>query len=100
MHLNLEVQGRTYENTMLEVIPQACADVILGQKFLSVYEAIVFEFGGKARSVGCSSYNTRKSIVSYCSKSGGTTFIRIYATQLQAHSYTELILQQGRPDVY
>ena len=47
VHLNLEVQGRMYDKTVLEVMPQACADVILGQKFLSVHEAVVFEFGGK-----------------------------------------------------
>ena len=51
VHLNLEIQGRTYENTVLKVMPQACADVILGQKFLSVLEAIVFEFGGKQDSL-------------------------------------------------
>ena len=32
---------------MLEVMPQACVDVILGQKFLSVHEAVVFECGRK-----------------------------------------------------
>ena len=47
VHLILKVQGRTYENTLLEVMPQACADVIFGQKFLSVHEAVVFEFGVK-----------------------------------------------------
>ena len=47
VRLNLEVQGRTYANTVLEVMSQACADVILGQKFLSEHEAVVFEFGEK-----------------------------------------------------
>ena len=42
----LKVQGRTYENTVLEVMPEACADIILGQKFLEVHKSVVFEFGG------------------------------------------------------
>ena len=41
--LNLEVKGRTYENIVLEVMPRACVDVILGQKSLSKHEAVVFE---------------------------------------------------------
>ena len=62
VYLNLEVQGRTYENIVLEVMPQACADVILGQKFLSVHEAVVFEFGEKQDPLVVYSTTTEKAL--------------------------------------
>ena len=44
--LTLTLFGKTYNNTYMDVMANACADVILGQKFLGKHETVKFEFGG------------------------------------------------------
>ena len=43
---NLEYQGCTYENFCLTVLPDFCADLILGHDFQSRYKNVVFNYGG------------------------------------------------------
>ena len=43
---NLECQGRIYENLRLTVLPDLCADLILGVHFQSRHKNVVFNYGG------------------------------------------------------
>ena len=42
----LKLFDRTYTNMTLDIMKDACADVILGQKFLERHNAVTFKFGG------------------------------------------------------
>ena len=58
--LTLTLFGKTYKYTLMEVMTNACCDVILGQKFLRRHQSVNFEFGGKegmlAIPAGASAY--------------------------------------------
>ena len=71
------------------VMLQACANVILGQKFFNGHEAVVFELG-ESRICCLFILQDQKSIGFNCSKSAGVAFIGIYVTQLQGHTPSRL----------
>ena len=43
---NLDVQGRTYKNLSFGVIPNLCADVVLGQSFLKEHSEVLLKLEG------------------------------------------------------
>ena len=45
--LTLTLFGKTYKNILMDVMTNACCDIILGQKFLGRHQSVNFEFDGK-----------------------------------------------------
>ena len=43
---SLVVLGQNYNNMELSVLPDLCADIVLGKDFLKQHESVSFEFGG------------------------------------------------------
>ena len=55
---NLEYQGRTYENLRLTVLPDLCADLILGLDFQSRRKNVVFNYGGPEPPLSVCGFST------------------------------------------
>ena len=55
---NLEYQGRTYENLRLTVLPDLCADLILGLDFQSRHKNVVFNYGGPEPPLSVCGFST------------------------------------------
>ena len=51
VHSDMKVQGRDYKNIKFGVVPQLCADIILGQDFLCKHEEVVLKLGGPQESL-------------------------------------------------
>ena len=45
--MELKLQGETYQNVKLKVLPSLCGDVILGHNFLQNHSALEMSFGGE-----------------------------------------------------
>lgn len=56
--VNLEYQGRTYENLRLTVLPGLCADLILGLDFQSKHKTVVFNYGGPEPPLSVCGFST------------------------------------------
>ena len=46
-HVTLTILGKTYHNVSVDIMTNACADIILGQKFFSRFDTVTFFFGGE-----------------------------------------------------
>ena len=58
--VDLELEGKLYRNLHLSVLPELCADLILGLDFQSQHKSVIFEHGGSQPSLsvcGLSSLN-------------------------------------------
>ena len=44
--VNLKVNRREYNGVRLTVLPQLCADVILGQDFQKLHDSVTLQYGG------------------------------------------------------
>ena len=44
--VDIHLNGRRYEKVKLSVLPQLCADVILGQDFQAKHESVMIKYGG------------------------------------------------------
>ena len=58
--VDLELEGKLYRNLHLSVLPELCADLILGLDFQSQHKSVIFEHGGSKPSLsvcGLSSLN-------------------------------------------
>lgn len=45
--VNIKVNGRLYESVRLTVLPQLCANVILGQDFQRLHDSVTLAYGGQ-----------------------------------------------------
>ena len=43
---SLVVRGQEYKHMELSILPELCADIVLGKDFLKLHESVTFEYGG------------------------------------------------------
>jgi transposase InsO family protein/uncharacterized protein YqgQ len=56
--IDLEYNGRKYDNLRVSVLPNLCSSLILGLDFQGKHKSVTFEFGGKEPSLIISSLST------------------------------------------
>ena len=54
---NLSINGRCYDGVQLTILPNSCADVILGTPFLRLHESITVDYGGSQQALTVCSYS-------------------------------------------
>ena len=57
-NVDFEVQGQSYKNFTLGVLPELCTDVVLGADFQSCHESITLKYGGKRKPLVLCRFST------------------------------------------
>lgn len=58
--VDIYVQGRSYKDVRMSVLPNLCSDVILGHEFLKLHDSIQLAFGGAEKELRVCGMTTLK----------------------------------------